>query len=93
MINELAAAQGKVVKVAFRINGQLVPLHSHMDTELAMLMVLYADDMVLLADSRGGLITALGVWHIGKAGMVKDITNYTVWVVQQVLKVISGDLF
>ena len=48
-------------KVAFCINGQLVPLHSHMDTELAMLMVLYADDMVLLADSRDGLITALGV--------------------------------
>ena len=46
-------------RIAFRIDGQIVPLPNHADTDMAMLLVLYADDLVLLADSAEGLNTAL----------------------------------
>ena len=44
-------------KVAFRISGQVVDSPSK--ELLSMLMLLYADDLVLLAPSRSDLKTAL----------------------------------
>jgi len=44
-------------KVAFRISGQVV--NSPSEELLSMLMLLYADDLVLLAPSRSDLTTAL----------------------------------
>lgn len=47
--------------VAFRISGQLVEPPSRADECLALLMLLYADDLALLADSQEGLEAAMGV--------------------------------
>ena len=60
LVTQRCQAQGvSGFGVAFRINRQLVPLPSIGDTDMAMLMLLYADDMVLLADSSAGLLKAL----------------------------------
>jgi hypothetical protein len=48
-------------RVAFRISGQLVEPPSRADECIALLMLLYADDLALLADSQEGLEAAMGV--------------------------------
>jgi hypothetical protein len=48
-------------RVAFRAGGQLVPGPLPSDQVLPILMLLYADDMVLMADSAAALTTALQV--------------------------------
>jgi hypothetical protein len=47
--------------VAFRISGQLVEPPCRADECIALLLLLYADDLALLADSREGLEAAMGV--------------------------------
>jgi len=49
------------VSFAYRINGQLVSPPSHADTHTSILLLLYADDLVLLADSAEDLGLALRV--------------------------------
>jgi len=49
------------VRVAYQINGQLVQPPHTQDAYMSTLMLMYADDLVLVADSAPGLHTALQV--------------------------------
>jgi len=46
-------------KLAFRIQGELIPAPAVGDCQRALLLLLYADDLALMADSADGLRTAL----------------------------------
>jgi hypothetical protein len=48
-------------RVAYRIDGQLVSPQQEQDPHTAILMLLYADDLVLMADSAAGLAAALRI--------------------------------
>jgi hypothetical protein len=48
-------------RVAYRIDGQLVSPQQEQGPHTAILMLLYADDLVLMADSAAGLATALRI--------------------------------
>src|SRR3569833_423762 len=48
-------------RVAYRIYGQLVPAPAAGDAYMDILMLLYADDLVLMADSAAGLKLALEI--------------------------------
>lgn len=52
---------GGGLQLAFRMNGQLVSAPAATDDDTAMLILLYADDMVLMADSAAGLAAALRI--------------------------------
>ena len=51
----------KGYRMAYRIDGQLVSAPSGQDAHMAILMLMYADDLVLMADNAAGLEIALRV--------------------------------